>query len=342
MKIFYWPASSEDGTFLYRVKMPRDALLERGHEVQCSQTMGPWGLGEADVVVGQRITQPGPLYRWQQMLAGTAAGAKGHRPKLVYEVDDNLLAVNMIKNPLGAVLRTREQRQVMIEAIRSAHLVTVSTEPLAKAMRELNRNVAVLPNSLPAYTLDVPLSTRRGKHGPVLIGWHGSRTHEFDWLLIRDAVRRALTDHDHALLRFLGMAYPDKLPLNKVSHRPWTTNLNEHYRRVSAFDIGLAPLESNLFCDAKSGLKFMEYAALGVPSVCSRVPAYADLVEHGRTGFLASTPEQWNKYLTMLVNEPDARREIGDAAREAAKAWTIDQRIHMWEDAYASILDGDK
>lgn len=340
MKIFYWPASSQDGTFLYRVKMQRDALLERGHEVQCSQTMGTWALREADVVVGQRITQPGPLFRWQQMLAGTAAEANGHRPKLVYEIDDDLLAVNTIKNPLGAALRTPEARRVMVEAIRSAHLVTASTEPLARSMRKINSNVVVLPNSLPSYAFDTPLSTRRGKHGPVLIGWHGSHTHEFDWLIARDAVREALTANSHVLLQFLGMAYPQKLPVNKIKHKPWTTDLPTHYKRVAAFDIGLAPLESNPFCDAKSGLKFMEYAALGVPSICSRVPAYADLVEHGVTGYLASTPQQWHKYLTLLINEPEARLEIGDNARAAARAWTIDERITMWEKAYASLLEG--
>jgi glycosyltransferase involved in cell wall biosynthesis len=337
LRVFFWPASSEDGTFLYRIKMQWEMLAALGHEVGCSQRLPDTIMAKSGVVVGQRIATPGPLLRWQQMLARRAAGDPA--PHLVYELDDDLLAINTHRNPLGQMLRSPEQRRVMVEAIRSADLVTVSTEPLAKSMSRLNRKVVVLPNALPPQIMHVPLSTRRGTN-PVLIGWQGSHTHEFDWLLIRDVVAQVLGEHPNVLMRFLGMAYPDKLPRGKLSHRPWTTDLDLHYRRSAAFDIGLAPLENNQFNRAKSGLKFMEGAALGVPMVCSRVPAYQGLVEHGVTGFLASTPAQWYEYLSALVEDPGLRVSIGDAAREAAREWTMDSHIHCWEDAYASLLEG--
>jgi glycosyltransferase involved in cell wall biosynthesis len=74
--------------------------------------------------------------------------------------------------------------------------------------------------------------------------------------------------------------------------------------------------------------------------VCSKVPAYQGLVEHGVTGFLASTPAQWYEYLTALIEDPGLRLAIGDAAREAAREWTMDNHIHRWEAAYASLLEG--
>lgn len=337
-RVFFWPASSEDGTFLYRIKMQWELMAARGHEVACSQRINQAAMERPGVVVGQRIAQPGPLVRWQQMLGRRARGLDA--PHLVYEIDDDLLAISTLKNPLGAALRNQEQRRVMVECLETADMVTVSTEPLARSLRRFNGNVVVLPNALPPEIFDVPLSTRRGG-GPVLIGWQGSRTHEFDWLEVRDALAVVLGEHNHVLFRFLGMAYPEKLPMRKLSHRPWTTDLGQHYRNQTAFDIGLAPLQNSPFNRCKSALKFMEGAALGIPMVCSRVPAYEALVEHGVTGYLARTPDDWLRYLTLLVNEPELRVKIGDAARAAAREWTMDKKIHLWEDAYASLSTGD-
>lgn len=337
MKIFFWPASSVDGTFKYRIEMQRDALLQRGHEVQCSQALGVWAPTEADIVVGQRIAAAGPLMRWQQMQ--DSQHERGLR--LVYELDDDLLAINTLSNPLGTALRAQEPRRVMVECLRSADLVTASTEPLAKALRKLNTRVAVLPNSLRESIFDLPLPGRRGTDSAnIIMGWQGSSTHADDWKIIQPVIRDILTrtDGPNVWLRFLGTPYGTGLPRHKLSFQQWTTDLTEHYRRTARFDIGLAPLARSPFNDAKSGIKFMEGAALGVPMVCSRVPAYEAVVQHGVTGFLASTPAQWRTYLDDLIHNPDLRLKIGDAAREAAREWTIEKRIHLWEEAYESVL----
>jgi glycosyltransferase involved in cell wall biosynthesis len=336
VKIFFWPASSEDGTYLYRVKMQAEALAARGHEVEVSQRMSQTARESADVIVGQRIAMPGPTWMWQAI---ADEDARLGRRRLVYEVDDDLLAINILRNPLGKELRQADIRRAMIASMERAALLTVSTEPLARSLSRFNPNVWVLPNSVQESIFDIPLSTRRGSttYSAVMLGWQGSSTHEHDWALIQPVVAEALATLPHVVMRFLGTAYPTGLPPTKWMGRNWTTDLAVHYRRVASFDIGLAPLEDTAFNRCKSGLKFIEYAALGVPSICSNVSAYRDLVEHGVTGFLATTPEQWRKHLWELIHDPAMRVEIGDAARRAARAWTIEQRIPLWENAYASL-----
>jgi glycosyltransferase involved in cell wall biosynthesis len=68
------------------------------------------------------------------------------------------------------------------------------------------------------------------------------------------------------------------------------------------------------------------------------VPAYTAVVDHGVTGLLAASPEQWARHLKDLVYDPARRVEIGDAARKAAAEWTIQRRAVLWERAYASLL----
>jgi glycosyltransferase involved in cell wall biosynthesis len=93
-------------------------------------------------------------------------------------------------------------------------------------------------------------------------------------------------------------------------------DLIEH---MSRFDINIAPLALNdLFTDAKSALKYFEPALLGVPTIASPTDDFRISIEHGVTGYLAETEEEWYRYLCLLVTDAEKRHEIGRAAREDA------------------------
>lgn len=324
----------QDGCFLYRVGMPAAVLADLGHHVETSQRMGVFGRDEANIVIGQRVAPSNPTYMWQLLAAEKRQ--KGLR-RLVYELDDDLLNIDAT-NPLGTNFQDPIMRDNMIQNIKAADLVTVSTAPLARSVAVHNRNVVVLPNGVRETIFDVPLNPRRGTTGHVVVGWQGSSTHAPDWALIEPYVAETMEAEPGTRMRFLGTWYGQKLDPRRVDFSGWTTDLGQHYRRVARFDVGLAPLVDSRFNRAKSGLKFIEYAALGVPAICSDVPAYRNLVEHGKTGFLARTPTDWRFYLRSLTEDPAMRLEIGDAARVAAREWTVEKNIHLWEEAYATLL----
>jgi len=70
-----------------------------------------------------------------------------------------------------------EIRANVIRNIEVADLVTVSTEPLADVISRWNRNVAVLPNCVPASLLDAPHA--EGPKG-LTLGWSGGMSHKLD------------------------------------------------------------------------------------------------------------------------------------------------------------------
>ena len=58
---------------------------------------------------------------------------------------------------------------------------------------------------------------------------------------------------------------------------------------MSESDIALAPLEmGNIFCRAKSEIKFVEAGALGLPVVASDIAPFRDSITPGEDGFLAA------------------------------------------------------
>ncbi len=101
-------------------------------------------------------------------------------------------------------------------------------------------------------------------------------------------------------------------------------------------DIGLAPLEDTPFNRGKSGIKFLEYTAIGATSVCSRVPAYVDSVGEGE-GLLVE-PEEWEEALTRLVTDAVVRRQLAATARAAVgRRWLLSHRASEWAEIYAAV-----
>jgi SAM-dependent methyltransferase/uncharacterized protein YbaR (Trm112 family) len=77
----------------------------------------------------------------------------------------------------------------------------------------------------------------------------------------------------------------------------------------------MAPLEvTNPFCEAKSELKFFESALADVPVIASPTGPFRRAIRHQETGFLASSPDEWQNSLMQLVDDGNLRRRIGRAA----------------------------
>lgn len=336
LNLFFWAGHMTDGCFKYRIDLPARALRAGGHNVAVNTVIPESAMDTADVVIGQRIHTPGPSIRWQLMAKRRDAHGS---PRLVYDIDDDLLSIDPRQNRFAQWFKNPVVRENMKDNMRCADLITVSTEPLAEVVGKFNPNVTILPNCLESSIFDVPLASFRGASRPfTTLGWQGSATHDEDWKTIQPVVSE-LTHADSGLrVRFLGTAHPAGIPPRQIDFLGWTSDLAAHYKRVTKFDIGLAPLNDTLFNRSKSGLRFTEYAALGVPSVCADVPAYRPWVAHGETGFLARTPADWRRFLLDLIGDPQLRLKIGDTARERAREWAIDRRVHLWEGAYRGLL----
>jgi glycosyltransferase involved in cell wall biosynthesis len=102
---------------------------------------------------------------------------------------------------------------------------------------------------------------------------------------------------------------------------------------MALYDIALAPAGDSSFYRGKSDLRWLEASALGQPIIADPV-VYPD-IEHGVTGFHASTPEEMGAILRELVADAPLRRRVG----EAAKAYVTEHRsAHVSARQWASVL----
>ncbi len=148
--------------------------------------------------------------------------------------------------------------------------------------------------------------------GPV-IGWVGYSDNLPYLEALADPLRELA--HRHHDLRLLVVAdRPPQIDGVRVDFRPWSLATE-----VSCFrdmGIGIMPLEDTPWTRAKCSFKLLQYMALGIPAVASPVGMNREVVEDGRNGCLASTPEEWFICLDRLLGDCDLRQKLAAAGRD--------------------------
>jgi glycosyltransferase involved in cell wall biosynthesis len=160
----------------------------------------------------------------------------------------------------------------------------------------------------------------------VVIGYFCGTPHAHDEDIgsVGPALAAVLDRHPDVRLRIYGElrladgldrpAYAARIERHPVV--PWRM-LPHHIAQV---DINIAPIMNNPQRRAKSAVKYLEAAAVGVPTVASRLETYQHAMADGATGLLAMTTEEWVDSLARLIQSPELRQQLGDAAREQVLA----------------------
>jgi glycosyltransferase involved in cell wall biosynthesis len=159
----------------------------------------------------------------------------------------------------------------------------------------------------------------RGARGKIAIGYgSGTATHDIDFQEASQGLEGVLERFPQVELWITGpLTLPPSLERfsERIRHDP-LTNWQNWFRVLSEVDIALAPLEmGNIFCRAKSEIKFVEAGALGLPVVASEMDPFRDAITPGKDGFLASNEKDWSRYLSLLVEHPELRARVGEEAR---------------------------
>lgn len=271
---------------------------------------------------------------------------------VVFETDDLVFDPNLHACigyldtlPPEAERRFRADLARLEETFRRCDCVLATTEFLAQEARRrgkpayVNRNA---PNaemfriSEQAWAERQQQRRESDSERPVVLAYFsGTGSHNRDFQTITEPLIWVMSTYPQVWLHIgghldLGPAFEPFLA--RIRRTPYVTWRELPYIIAQA-DINLVPLEmDNPFCQAKSEIKFVEAALVGVPTVASRVEAYEYAITHGRDGLLVSTPDEWRDALQMLLDHPERRREMGEAARQTVyERYTPERRAdELW------------
>jgi glycosyltransferase involved in cell wall biosynthesis len=266
---------------------------------------------------------------WQYL-----AEAKQHR--LIYDIDDNIWAYDPA-TPHGEYWTA--ERIADVEAnIRRSHLITTPSSMLEKIIRferGLNDNVVVLGNYVPDWVTRIPYKSPLA----FTVGYQGApqAIHQSDLDIIQEELFWFMTKCEDARLLFFGQAteLEGGGPFgDRIDYVPWQPSVPDYYRSLHAMTVGIGPLRKSVFTEAKSGIRAVEFAALGIPGVYSDSAPYRPVVSHRQSGYLVMGSRRWRDYLIKLYQNPDQVLRMSKRARQLVTAWTTEANAHHFEKAY--------
>jgi glycosyltransferase involved in cell wall biosynthesis len=214
---------------------------------------------------------------------------------------------------------------------------TVSTRPLREQIlqRVPAAKVAVVPNGLSAAWV------RQGRAlydafqpgDPLIIRYFaGSPSHDQDFAVVAEPIRRFLIDHPQVRLELVGSIRAD---LSMFPERSVTLLPPVPYESLPALIakswVNIAPLCNSDYAEGKSALKVLEAAAFGCPTLAS---ANDDVRRHHAQGGpvrLCETAQDWQRELQRCL-DPSQRADLGHAAsRYADEHGMARQSLDAWQ-----------
>ncbi len=119
----------------------------------------------------------------------------------------------------------------------------------------------------------------------------------------------------------------------KIRNIEWELDKENIY--LNLIDIGLMPLDDSIWTNGKGGYKLIQYGAVGLPSIGSPVGINKEIIIHNKTGLLASSADEWKKYLELLIKSASLRKKMG---REARKHVLSEYSLKVYAKKYAAII----
>ena len=319
----------DEGPLRYRVHNVAESLAALGAHSRVLFHADPQVAGavrHADVLV---------LFRtpWGESVRSAVGEARRRGLRVVYSVDDLLVPASAsasapamahrdpsVAGGFAAAAASAER------AARACDALVASTPAIADAAESLGIPAFVLGNQLGEPQLAAARRVRpqvpgaRADEGALRrVGFFsGTDTHDDDLAMIAEPLAAAL--ETNADLRLV-LGGPLRVPATLERHAAQIERVpllgwSDLPAELARLDLHLSPLRSDsAFNAAKSDVKFLEAALLGVPTLGSPSPALVAGSHDGRLARLADTAAAWKESLMSLPVRDAEAAAFGAAAR---------------------------
>lgn len=322
--------SGKDGCGYYRCVVPSLAINQyKGYQAHIKTIFSKEAIDWADVIIFQKQYKDDAWYWFQYAL--------NQKKIVLYEADDDYFNIPDW-NPTHTWFRTHISKWERF--MRAADGIIVSTSHLKKQFSHLNQNIYVHPNAIDFNLIQKiekgnPLQKvfrvdsnyqkielmreeieQSKKDGYIHIGWGGSPTHQRDLAIIEEVLFSLMRQYSN--IKVFNIGYTLNW-LAKNAPKDQFIMIEgvdvEYYLPLLDFcqlDIGIAPLEDNIFNRSKSNLKILEYMSLKMAVVASDVGNYQlTLKNHPNCGILVENKKKvWLKEFKKLISNETLREDL--------------------------------
>lgn len=348
MKIGVFPADTS-GCGHYRLIWPAFALQDKGLSVEVVPPNKRDGMftgvvengklldvriPDFDVMVFQRVTH--------RYLAQAIRIIREKGVAVVVDIDDDLEAIHP-KNPAWNLLHPNNYANEQVAqhswrwarlACESATFVTVSSDALLRRYAPHGRGV-VIRNYVPEEFLTVP------HESSAIVGWGGSlHSHPDDVPMLGTSIATLQREGIEFRVIGPGTGVRQALSLETEPRATGSVEMESWPAALAQLGVGVAPLAYRTrFNAAKSWLKPLEYASVGVVPVMSPGVEYRKIQKMG-VGVLADKSRDWVNTIRRFVRNETLREDTALQVRAlVAEKLTVQQNAYRWEEAWTNACD---
>lgn len=231
------------------------------------------------------------------------------KTKMIFDFDDSIWLQNVSAgNKALGFLKDASKTQKLIAL---SDMVFAGNAYLADYAKQFNPNTKLVPTVVDSdnYSRKEPMNTAK-----VCIGWSGSFSTipYFEYAL--PALRQIKEKYgDQVYFKVIGDARYHNKELN-IKGVAWSSKTE--VEELCEIDIGIMPLPNDEWTKGKCALKGLLYMSLEQAAVLSDVGVNSKVIQDGVNGFLVNSTAEWVEKLSLLIDNPQLRQEIGQKGRQ--------------------------
>lgn len=233
------------------------------------------------------------------------------RKRVIYDFDDAIWLTDRQESWFARVLKWRHKTQ---QICTWAYNVSCGNAYLYDFASQFNSRVFLVPSVVDTESHHNPnLFSALKRPDMITVGWTGSHTTLKYLADVADVLFELRSENKFLNIVIISNQKPDTPPLSTFNFIEW--NSKTEIEDLICFDVGIMPLPDDPWTRGKCGFKIIQYMALGIPAVASPVGVNKNIINHGVDGFLASSKEEWKRYISQLTRDESLRKLMGRRGR---------------------------
>lgn len=226
--------------------------------------------------------------------------------------------------------------------ILTADYVTCTTELLAEAIRQHNKNVIVIQNAVDPEGV----KNERVKDEKYCFGYLGGHYHIRDVGLL-EGLQAELTANckDYELILFgfdntpIYQRYAEILSNNRQSENFKLYKglpIFQYYHFYNLMDCSLVPLEANKFNIFKSELKLIEAGFFKKAVIVSNVQPYTNIITK-KNCLKVDNKADWYNHCKKLIENPNLSKDLGESLFQSVQRYSLENVNKTRHEFYSNV-----
>lgn len=243
--------------------------------------------------------------------------AKILRKKIIFDFDDAIWLPNTSENnKMVAKLKFHSKTALICSW---AHKTSVGNAYLQEYATQFKTAEKVIINPTTIDTENLHLFSDRKIKETIIIGWTGTHS----TIKYLDNILPIILELEQKYT-FEFRIISNQKPNFEVNGKDFTPksfvfkqwNKTTEIEDLSALDIGLMPLDDDIWAKGKCGFKALQYMAVGTIALVSPVGVNTQIISHKENGFICDSLQDWKNALIFSLENPKEMENIRQNARK--------------------------